>query len=493
MTGQANSLIEQIALANQEIRMLEMRGANSNILKDQRDQALSELAQMVDLQVSQQGNSAGMVNVSVWGTPVVTGPTFVKLQADVIDNQLGITAQGASQFASQITGGQLGGLAALRNQLISGLQDGLDLLARQVMAGVNAVHAQGLGSSGSFSSLEGQPAGDGDTLLSALQPPITAGTLEVRVTDLATGQASVHGVTIADPSTMTMDQLIAALNAVPGLGVSLSGWTTHLEADTGYTFDFLPTSRADLTVPTWTAGNTADVTAEGVFTGSANQELRVEVEGGGQVGLSDGLSLAVYDSQGNLLRRFNVGVGYAAQDPLSLDNGLRLSLGSGELVAGDRFTLHAQASSDTAGVLAALGINTFFTGRSAGDMTVRPQLLDDPRLVATARGPEASDNANVARMAQLGGAGDAQLGDVSPVDYFAQISSSLGQEIQLRQARQTSLASVAQQLADQGDRASGVDVNDEAAKLILFERMFQASAKFMTTQGKALEYLMNIL
>ena len=491
---QANSLIERIATQNQEIRMLELRGGNTNILKDQRDQAICELAKIADIQIDDLSSSAGMVNVSAYGIPVVTGSTFMKLQSGLnADDKLGVTVLGGEQITTDLEGGQVAGLAALKNGLISDIQDGLDLLAQQVMQAINAVHAQGIGESGSFSQLTGAAAGEGTRRLADLEPPITAGMLSVRVIDSATGAVTVHDVTVSDPTTMTMNDLVADLNAVPGLGASLSGWRVYLQADAGKQFDFLATSLPGFAAATWTAGNTADVDLTGTFSGLATQTFDVRVEGSGEVGVTEGLSLAVYDDSGNLLRRLNVGLGYAAGDKLGLDNGLSLSLGSGHLVDANSFSISAKSSSDTAGVLGALGLNAFFSGHSASDMAVREEVLANPNLVATGGMVGGSDNLIATAMARVGETSMASLGGQSAVDYFAHMSTSVGQEISLRQARQASIESVVQQLTSQRDAVGGVDVNDEAAKLILFERMFQAAAKFMSTQSRALEFLMDII
>ena len=69
-------------------------------------------------------------------------------------------------------------------------------------------------------------------------------------------------------------------------------------------------------------------------------------------------------------------------------------------------------------------------------------------------------------------------------DIYALSSSSV---------KQTSIDSALNQLASERDRASGVDVNEEAAKLIAFQRMYQALARFMGVQSQALEYLMDVL
>jgi flagellar hook-associated protein FlgK len=53
--------------------------------------------------------------------------------------------------------------------------------------------------------------------------------------------------------------------------------------------------------------------------------------------------------------------------------------------------------------------------------------------------------------------------------------------------------SLAQQLANQREAASGVDINQEAAKLLVFERMFQAMAKFIGAQDRAMQTLMDVV
>ncbi|MFW5839478.1 MAG: flagellar basal body rod C-terminal domain-containing protein [Planctomycetota bacterium] len=43
------------------------------------------------------------------------------------------------------------------------------------------------------------------------------------------------------------------------------------------------------------------------------------------------------------------------------------------------------------------------------------------------------------------------------------------------------------------DAISGVDTNEEAAKMLMYEQMFQAVSKFITTQNRALQDLMEII
>ena len=61
------------------------------------------------------------------------------------------------------------------------------------------------------------------------------------------------------------------------------------------------------------------------------------------------------------------------------------------------------------------------------------------------------------------------------------------------QAKQTTLNTIVQQLTNQRDSTSGVDVNDESAKLLQFQQMYQALAKYISTQETSVQYLLSWL
>jgi flagellar hook-associated protein FlgK len=50
-----------------------------------------------------------------------------------------------------------------------------------------------------------------------------------------------------------------------------------------------------------------------------------------------------------------------------------------------------------------------------------------------------------------------------------------------------------QQLANQQSQISGVDINDEAAKMLIFEQMFQAMAKYLNTVQSSIATVMEII
>jgi len=65
--------------------------------------------------------------------------------------------------------------------------------------------------------------------------------------------------------------------------------------------------------------------------------------------------------------------------------------------------------------------------------------------------------------------------------------------VSLRQARHDSIEAIIQQLTVQRDDVSGVDINQEAASLLMFERMFQAMAKLINAQDRSIQLLMELI
>jgi flagellar hook-associated protein FlgK len=52
---------------------------------------------------------------------------------------------------------------------------------------------------------------------------------------------------------------------------------------------------------------------------------------------------------------------------------------------------------------------------------------------------------------------------------------------------------VVQNLTNQQSEISSVDVNDEAAQMLVFQQMFQAMAKYLNTVNSSITTLMEIL
>ena len=74
----------------------------------------------------------------------------------------------------------------------------------------------------------------------------------------------------------------------------------------------------------------------------------------------------------------------------------------GKLVIENDAPAHTFAfAGDTSGVLAALGVNTFFTGRGALDMGVQQAVRDDPAKFAASLGGVGADSSNAIQLASF--------------------------------------------------------------------------------------------
>lgn len=483
---QVNRLAGEIAQLNEQILTSESQGAAPNDLYDRRDQTIFELGRLVDVQV-QSITGSGAVNVNSNELPLVTNVTIHPLQTTVTqDNQLGISRKDSNYLVTDVSGGTLGGLMTLQNEILPGISAQLDLLVSTITRQVNQLHVQGIGTAGSFTQLNGLPVPAGT--LGQWQTPVDDGEIQVRLID-PDGEVTVHRVSI-DADVDTVATVAGKLSALdPRLSATVVDASLRIQSLQGWQFDFLPTLTSDDSLVT----GSAEISVSGTYTGEANRTFTARVVGTGTVGLTDGLRLELYDDLGNRIAEMNIGSGYPAGDVLEAAEGLRLAVGAGTLAAGDELRIDAVAVSDTSGFLAAAGINTLLAGETAQTMRVTPLIRGNPRRLAHAMTAGGFDNLNAQRMARAGQQALAHLGGSSVQEYAQQVVNGVAQSVWSREARVEALNSVMRQLDQRRDDISGVDINEEATKLLMFERMFQAMSRLIASQDRAVQSLMEII
>jgi flagellar hook-associated protein 1 FlgK len=126
-------------------------------------------------------------------------------------------------------------------------------------------------------------------------------------------------------------------------------------------------------------------------------------------------------------------------------------------------------------------------------MAVCSDITSTPGRVATALGADMTDNANVLRMAGLRDEAIGSLGDMTAGEFYRQLVTNVGQEISVKQMRQDNSEVIVQNLTNQQSELSGVDINDEAARMLVIQQMFQAMAKYMTTVQSSMLSIMDII
>ncbi len=247
----AGELVENIRDLN--VRIVAMEGGGqygANALRDQRDQYLAELSQLVQIEVREQLD--GSINVYVGNELLIQGGMSRGLTS-TLDN-VGGRIQATVRFADNngtvtLRSGQLAGLVAARDQEALPHLESLDDLATALIQEVNKVHAsgQGLEEGGWYTAIDGT-YDVSDTALALNDGQIGLdlvprnGSFLMTLTD-STGVATTTTVTVdldgvgADDS---LNSLAAKINATVAnvTATVTSDNRLQLQAANGYTMTF---------------------------------------------------------------------------------------------------------------------------------------------------------------------------------------------------------------------------------------------------------------
>jgi hypothetical protein len=102
--------------------------------------------------------------------------------------------------------------------------------------------------------------------------------------------------------------------------------------------------------PSWTGASTSLVTIGGTYDGSQGDDtLRFRVTSrNGTVGGGRDINLRIYDQGGTkVMENISFGAGTPAETPISLSNGLTVSLGTGDVLRNDEFTVSIYTTIDS--------------------------------------------------------------------------------------------------------------------------------------------------
>jgi flagellar hook-associated protein 1 FlgK len=508
-----NLLASQIAELNERIRTYEVTGETTSNLLDQRDELIAELGQLVGIKTY--AREYNVVDVLVGDTALVMETQASELEVGLVVNgdnyDLGIRAVGADMYSTSLTGGVLGGLFSLRNEIIRGVSSKLDTLAQKVINETNKYHVQGVGSAGSFISLTGWAMTTSS--LSDFVPPVTDGTIYVRVI-APDGTVTRYDIPVdASEGGDTLTSIMNKFAAIEGLddNTCINAGKLQIVADSGYSFDFLPgvlsSPSSYVPDPLAGAGGGADEAAptidiSGLYTGSINQTYTCTVSttpAGGTMSVGSGTMIVeVQNGSAVTIATINIGEGYVPGTIVEIEEGMKISFGPngispGYFNDGDVFTISALSNSDTSGFLAAAGINCFFSGVDATSMGVCGDISNSGARIAASRGVEMTDSRNALLMAGIGDAAMSELDGLTLKEYYRKLATDIGNQISVMQMRHDNTQGVLRNLSNQRDAASGVDINEEATKMLVFERMFQAMAKYINVISDTLDTVITII
>ena len=123
------------------------------------------------------------------------------------------------------------------------------------------------------------------------------------------------------------------------------------------------------------------------------------------------------------------------------------------------------------------------TPGAAAVVQVNPALASDPRLIAaaSAAGAVPGDNRNALALVNLRSATHAALNDLTFQDSFLALVGDIGSQVESAQTGLAFRQSLLTQTQARRESASGVNIDEEMTKLILFQRAFEASSLLVRT------------
>lgn len=137
--------------------------------------------------------------------------------------------------------------------------------------------------------------------------------------------------------------------------------------------------------------------------------------------------------------------------------------------------------------------NDFFSGNSAGSITVNAALLDDPSLIqASSTSGAVGDNGTALALAQLANQSMAGLGNQTFSQNYDQTVAQLGQELASTNSQVANQQTVQDALTQQRASVSGVSIDEEMTDLMKYQRAYEASAQLVSIIDSLLETTINM-
>ncbi len=156
----------------------------------------------------------------------------------------------------------------------------------------------------------------------------------------------------------------------------------------------------------------------------------------------------------------------------------------------DKITFSFQ--NDSSNFLAAAGINTFFEGNSASTIAVNSVIATDPRMLAASNTGVSGGTDNALKLAQAFDEQLTQLGGRSIKQSYEDLVIRITQDIDIQSGVTEGLENYFKVLQGKLLGITGVNLDEEAVKMIFYQRAFQASSRVIKTSSELLDTLMNL-
>jgi len=150
-------------------------------------------------------------------------------------------------------------------------------------------------------------------------------------------------------------------------------------------------------------------------------------------------------------------------------------------------------SQDSSGTLAALGINSFYTGTDATNIAVNQTLVNQPQLLAAAMNGQVDDNQTALAIAQLGSQPVSALGGASLNDSYQSMINGVAAQDATAQSNASAATAVQTTLQSQRDALSGVSIDEETVNLLKQQQAFMGASKLISVVDQLMQTIIGMV
>jgi flagellar hook-associated protein 1 FlgK len=144
-------------------------------------------------------------------------------------------------------------------------------------------------------------------------------------------------------------------------------------------------------------------------------------------------------------------------------------------------------------VLAALGVNAFFSGQSAADIRLADRVSGSPDAVACARSTSVGDGTNAARISDLRTAALASDATAALPGLWESVTAHVGATSAAAQRAEASAQNLHELITAQEQNTSGVSLDEEASRLMEYNQLYMSCAKYISVVSKLQDFLIQYI
>lgn len=161
-------------------------------------------------------------------------------------------------------------------------------------------------------------------------------------------------------------------------------------------------------------------------------------------------------------------------------------------ISADSHKLQFSFQNDSSQFLSAAGINTFFVGDSASTIAVNSVVANDPRMLAASSTGIGNGTDNALKLAKAFETPLASLNGRSLKESYEDMIVGITQEVSMQSGKTDGLKNFYQTLESQHLATTGVNMDEEAVKMLFYQKVFQANGKLIQTANEMLDTLVNL-